>query len=92
MLAREAEKDRDGTIEPHHVAVGQAADASAQFGFRDGRHLIRHDARGRSKTIRLTGRHCDAKQRQIRRVRREGTDGYGIESIERIILENHNWP
>src|SRR5688572_5697678 len=34
-LAREAEKYRNGTIELHHVPVGQAADASPKFCFGD---------------------------------------------------------
>src|SRR5687768_14154249 len=90
-VAREADTYRNDTIELHHVPHGHAADANPKLRFADRRHLIRHTARRRSKTICLAWTLCDAEQRQICRVRREGTDGHGNEQVECTILENHDW-
>ena len=85
-----AQEDQNRTIQPHHIFVGEAADARAELRLWNGRDLIHHQPADGTQAISLTWLNGQPKQRSIGRISGKCTHRDGIRHVETIVLENHS--
>ena len=85
-----AQEDQNRTIQPHHILVGEAADARAELRLWNGRDLIHHQPADGTQAISLTWLNGQPKQRSIGRISGKCAHRDGIRHVETIVLENHS--
>jgi hypothetical protein len=85
-----AQEDQNRTIQPHHILVGEAADARAELRPWNGCDLIHHQPADRAQTISLAWLNGQPKQRGIGRISGKCAQGDGIRHVETIVSENYS--
>jgi hypothetical protein len=81
-----------GLIEAEDILVIEAPDMSADFGFRDGGHLVHHQAAWGAQSIAFVRFDRMSEQRCVRVVGRERADRDGFGSVEAVILKDDDGP
>jgi hypothetical protein len=91
LRRRNAQKNEDSPIQPHHVFVCEAPNAYTGPRFGNGCNLIHHQPARSAQAVAFCWLDEKAKQRSVSRIGCECADGYRIRLIESVVLKNHCW-
>lgn len=86
-LTSESEEDENGPTETDHLLVIEPTDLLAEFGSRDSRDLVHHQAARLTQPVGLIWFDVESKQRRIGLIGGERTHRHRIGRVEAIVLD-----